>query len=144
MTSPAQGFDVNDLSQESAPITHKVSVIDDEDGNPVSGFVIVGKNSKEYQNASNAIRIDNIKRAAKRKTQVDTGTDAGAAIVARTVASNDRTTALSVVIDWFGMLSNGQPMPFDKAVVEKMLDKFPQWQVRILNDLDNDANFTKA
>lgn len=143
MTSPAQGFEISDLDKEVAA-THKVAVIEDDDGNPIAGFVIVGKNSPEYQQAANAVRIDNIKRAAKRKQQIDTSTDQGAAVLAKTVAANDATVALSVVIDWFGMLNNGQPMPFSKDLVAKMFEKLPQWQVKVLNELEVEANFTKA
>jgi hypothetical protein len=146
MTSQAQvtGFDIADLETNNGPVTHKVAVIEDLDGNPVTGFIIVGKNSQEYQEASQAIRIENIKRAAKRKTQIDTSTDLGATVVARTVASNDKTIALAVVVGWFGMLSDGKEIPLDKAVVEKMFTKYPTWQDKVLKELDVEANFTKA
>jgi hypothetical protein len=138
------GFDVDSLDGDIEQNTHRCSVIDDEDGNPKSGFIMVGKNSPEFQAVVNRIRIDNIKRAAKRKQQLDTSTDEGAGVVARTVAANDRATAMAVVTGWFGMLREGAEMQFDKAIVERMFNKFPQWQVKVLQDLEAESNFTKA
>lgn len=139
----AQGFDISALDN-TGPVTHKVSVIDNADGESVSGFIIVGKNSLEFINAASQIRIDNIKRAAKRKQQLDTSTDEGAAVLAKTVDRNDRTSALSVVIGWYGFTANGQEIPFDKAMVEKMFAKFPTWQEKVLKELEAEANFMKA
>lgn len=146
MTDQAQvqGFDVNDLDATTGPATHKVSVIDDIEGNPVSGFIIVGKNSKECQEATKQNRINNIKRASKRKQQIDAASDIGAAVIAKTVEEGDRTMALSVVIGWFGMLSGGELIKFDKKIVEKMFDKYPTWQAKVLAALEDDANFLKA
>jgi hypothetical protein len=139
------GFNIDDLDAvDQTTHTHSVSVIDDEDGNPITGFVIVGKNSKEYQEVAQTVRIDNIKRAAKRKQQIDTATDAGAGIVARTVAGNDNAVALAVVVGWFGMLSGGEQMAFDKNMVSRMFAKFPQWEVKVLAALEADANFMTA
>lgn len=138
-----QGFDIDNMSVDSGPVTHSVSVIDDVDGNSVSGFVIVGKNSNEYQSAVRAIRIENIKRAAKRKTQIDSSTDEGAAFIARTVDQSDRTTALAVTVGWYGMNSGGKPMAFDKMVVERMFQRYPTWQQKVLAALEEDANFIK-
>jgi hypothetical protein len=142
--SQAQGFDLDNLENNTDPATHKVSVIDDADGNSVSGLIIVGKNSPEFINATSQIRIDNIKRSAKRKQQLDTSTDEGAAVLARTVDRNDRTTAMSVVIGWYGFLKGGAEVPFDKALLEKMFAKYPQWQVKVLTALEAEANFMKA
>jgi hypothetical protein len=145
MTSQAQakGFDISALDTEDQA-THRVAVIEDVEGNPVTGFIIVGKNSPEYQEVANQNRIENIKRAAKRKQQIDTSTDAGAKVVVDTVSSNDRKTALAVTVGWFGMLSGGKELPFDKAIAEKMFDKKPTWQEKVLKELEADANFTKA
>lgn len=139
-----QGFDLSNLDAEAGPAVHQVSVIDDLDGNPVSGFIIVGKNSPQYQAAAREIRKDNIKRASKRKTQIDASTDQGAEVIARTVEESDRKTALAVVTGWFGMKQNGQLMSFDKAIVEKMFKKYPQWQAKVLAALEDDANFMKG
>jgi hypothetical protein len=147
MDTPAQavieGFDVDTLDNVQE-ITHKCGVIFDEDGVAKSGFILASKNSVEYVVGQKQIRIDNIKRAGQRKKQIDSATDAGAEVVASTVARNDRATALSVVVGWFGFLQNGQPLTFDKGIVNKMFDKCPTWQMKVLVDLENEANFTPA
>lgn len=138
------GFEVGDLDKDVADVTHRVAVITDEDGEPVSGFVIVGKNSKAYQDAATVVRVNNIQRAAKRNKQVDSSTPEGAAVIAKTVADNEHALALAVVTDWFGFNLEGAPMQFDRNVVDKMFRKFPQWQLRVNAALDNDANFMKV
>lgn len=129
---------------EIAQVTHDVALVEDIDGNPVVGFKIVGKNSPEYQGAYNKVRVENIKRASKRKTQIDTSTDAGASAVADTVDNNERTIALAVVVGWFGFNLEGAPMEFNKSYVEKLLVKFPTWQAKVSAALENDANFMKV
>ncbi len=143
MDIKAQGFNIDELDNDVV-VTHKCSVVEDADGESVCGFILVGKNSPEHQNAANAVRVGNIQRAGKRKTQLDTATAEGASIVSKTVAKNDRTIALAVVTGWYGFMSGGKEMPFNKELVEKMFDKYPQWQVKVLADLDIEANFMKV
>lgn len=139
------GFDIGNLdTTDVEQVTFKVAVIEDLDGEPVCGFVIVGKNSPEFQHANNAVRIDNIKRASKRSKQIDTSTEEGATAISKTVSSNEKIVSLAVVVDWFGFLLEGQPMTFDKAIVEKLFAKYPQWQVKVQAALDADANFMKV
>ena len=80
-TSPATaaGISLDDLDNTQLNnITFDVVVARDDNGDPVSGFKIVGKNSAEYQSASNDIRIANIMRASKRQKSIDTSTEDGA------------------------------------------------------------------
>ena len=141
----AQGFEIGNLDAADAkPATFNVDVMQNEDGEGIVGFTIVGKNSPEYQNASNKVRIENIKRASKRSKQLDTSTDDGAAVVAKTVAANEQTLAMAVTVGWYGFNLEGAPMNFDKAVVEKLFTKYPQWQAMVNAALDNDVNFMKV
>lgn len=148
MTDQAQsnkGFELDAILavQEIAP-TIQVSVIDDEDGNSVSGFYIVSKNSVEYQNAANSVRIDNIKRNAKRTTQIDSSNDAGATQLANIVKSNERSISLAVVVGWYGFNIEGAAAAFDKSKVEKMFDARPTWQDKVMKALEADAGFIKV
>lgn len=139
------GFELSLLDQvEAAQITFDVALVEDADGNAVVGFKIVGKNSPEYQTANAAVRIDNIKRASARKKALDGSTDEGAAAIARTVDNNERALAQAVVVGWFGFNLEGAPMAFDKAMVEKLFTKYPTWVSKVMNALDNEANFMKV
>lgn len=141
----SKGFEVSLLDAvETKQVTFSVAVIKDEDGEDVSGFLIVGKNSPEFQAANNAVRISNIMRASKRSTQIDSSKEDGAALLAKTVTGNEKSIALAVVVDWFGFDLEGAPMTFDRSVVEKMFAKFPQWQAMVSNALEVDANFMKV
>lgn len=142
------GFDINTLNDTVAPAPHRVGIFFNEEDVAITGFLILGKNSAEYQKAMHNIRVANIKRAglaAKRsKKGIDSSTDDGAEIVAATVAANDRIIAESVIIGWFGFTSGGVEIDFDRGVLKNMLTKYPQWQASVLAELEEEANFTKA
>lgn len=144
MTTQAQGFEIESLDQETDQATFKVTVITDSEGAPLSGFIIVGKNSPQYQEAASALRVANIRRASQRKQRIDLTTEEGA----KSFDANNRTTehalALSVVTDWFGVNSEGTPLAFNPAIVEKMFTKYPQWRAMVVAALEVDANFMKA
>jgi len=137
------GFDL-DLLDQMPSLTHKCGVIFDDNGDPVSGFIMVGKNSAEYQANQATIKTENIQRAGKRKKAIDTATEEGAAVVTETMARNDRSTAMAVVTGFFGFDRAGKPVEFSKDLLETMFNKMPQWQAKVLNDLDEEANFSKA
>ena len=141
----AQGFDLSLLdSSDVNEVTYKVSVIDTDDGDPVSGFILVGKNSKEYQAEDNAIRIENIKRSAKRKTQIDASTDDGAATLVNLIRANEKRLCLAAIVGWFGFNKDGEEAAFDKSVVDRMLTAYPQWQDKVSATLEKDKNFMKV
>lgn len=140
-----QGFDIDNLDKEEVvQATHKVGVVFNDEGEMVSGFVIVGKNSPQYQQANDALRIQNIKRASKRNKQVDASTDEGAKLISNTASANEKALASAVVVDWFGFNKGGSPLAFDKAVADTMLAKFPTWQAAVTAALEVDGNFMKV
>lgn len=138
-----QGFDIDSL-ENLQEITHKCAFITDAEGNPLSGVIMVGKNSVEYQQVSARNKISNIMRAGARKKNVDTATEEGAQIIAKTVDSNDRATALAVCIGFFGFNKAGQPVEFSQELLNRMFDKCPQWQQKVLADLEVEGNFMPA
>jgi len=141
----ASGFDLSSLDNtQVSEVTHRVAVVVNADGDDECGFDIVGKNSPEYQAAAQAIRVDGLKRAAKRKSQLDTSTDEGAGAVARTIERNEMSLALAVVKGWFGFKNGGVDAQFDKAVVEKLLVRFPTWKDKITSALEVESNFLKS
>ena len=139
------GFSIDNLDDAAnSAATFRVAVIVDADGEDKSGFVIVGKNSPEYQAAARAIRIDGLKRSSKRKSALDTSTDEGAGVVAKAIDANELTLAASVVVDWFGFASNGASAAYSKETAAKLLAKYPTWREKITAALDVDANFIKG
>lgn len=132
------------LSLDTTQVTHRVPVIFDADGNPKSGFIIVGKNSPQYMESTEKTRIGSIMKSAARKRPLDTTTEQGAKILTSTLDNNELNTAIAVTVDWFGWDVEGKPAQFDRNIVEKMLNKFPTWKAKIINDLDNDGNFIKV
>lgn len=138
------GFDIANLTAPAARVTHKVPVLFDEDGEPIAGFVIVGKNSDEYRTAWAGVRAEGQKRAAKRKTAIDATTDAGAAQLVGLIDCNQTRMALAVVVDWYGFTSAGAAVPFDKGLAAAAIEKYPTWQEKVSAALENDSNFLKV
>jgi hypothetical protein len=134
------GFDLDNLVAVAA-LTHRCGVKFDDEGEATMGFIMVGKNSPEYRQVQKEIRIENIQRAAKRKTQIDTATVEGATVVADTVEANDQRIATAVVVGWFGFTRGGKEVDFDKATAAGVLEAMPAWRDRVLADLEADANF---
>ncbi len=138
-------FDFDELDTvDYGSITHRVAVREDSEGNPISGFIIVGKNSPQYLTVTGNVRTANIQRSAKRGRAIETATKEGAALVSKTVVANDKAIALAVVVDWFGMTKGGKPMEFSKEAVLRAFQKLPTWQNKVLAALEVDANFTKV
>jgi hypothetical protein len=129
------------LADADKPITFKVGVIFDADGEPVSGFHIVGRNSEQHRKVDKALRIVNQKAAAARSKAIDQKTDAGAEKVITVVDDQNVARCAAVVVDWFGWDKNGVPRPFDAGVMPAILKQKPTWVEKIQFALFEDNNF---
>lgn len=144
-TIAAAGFDIANLTAPvEKPSTFRVGLIFNKDGDAVSGLICVGKNSKEYRNESNALRMEGIKRGARTSTAIDTKTDEGAAQLVELTDENQKRLALAVSVDWFGFTSGDAAVPFDKSLVAAGFDKFPTWIDAVHAGLEKDAVFMIA
>lgn len=139
----ASSFDLSDIDAPLETVLHKVVVVTDVEGNDRCGFMIDSKNCAEYQEATRQVRIDGLKRSAKRKTSLDTTTDEGAGVVAKMIDTNELTLACAVVKGWFGFESQGKPVPFNKPTLMKLFAKYPTWKDKVTAALENEANFLK-
>lgn len=135
-------YDLDDiLADADKPLSFDVAVISDSDGNPVSGFRIVGRNSDQARAADRAVRIANQKAAANRNKAIDVKTEAGAAKVIDIVDDQNLARAAAVVVDWFGWDTKGVPRPFDAKLMPAILKKKPTWVEKILVAMSEDSNF---
>ncbi|MCY0910834.1 hypothetical protein [Massilia antarctica] len=144
-TIASVGFDISNFTApDVAQITHKVDLVHDEDGNAIAGYIIVGKNSREYQNENHAIRAEGYQKSAIRKTTIDVKTEEGASKLVDTIDSNSSRLATAVVVGWWGFTSGGVEAPLDKAMVRASYVKYPTWEDKVSNALEVDANFLKV
>lgn len=143
MTPATAHFDISALDSVVEPTT-PVGVIFDADGTAKSGFNIVGKDSKAYTAISFRLRAESLQRSAKRRMSVDAKTQEGAELLASNMDANDAAMANAVLVGWFGFGKDGAIAEFDRVVAEKMLAKYPTWRAKVLEALENDANFTKG
>lgn len=128
---------------QEEPSTQRVAVSWDEDGEPTDGFIIVGKDSEEYQRVIAAQRQKAIRRQAVKRTRYDLKTEEGAEQLDSTLRQNEFEVAAAVVVGWFGFTVNGQPAPFVRERVTQILAVKPSWKDRILQALEDEAAFLK-
>lgn len=128
----------------SADPTFDVAFASDDEGKPLYGFRIVGKNSTSYQKAATAIRAGALRRASNRKSALDASTEAGSFAVAEMIDKNELDLAAAVVVGWFGFGANGKLVDFDATRVRPLLVKHPTWREKITLALEADANFMQA
>lgn len=143
-TAQTTGFDIGNLNADVEQVTFDVPFIFNSDGEPETGFKIVGKNSPEYQTAQNAARIEGIKKAGVRKAPLDTSTDTGAETYSRQLAGVESRLSVAVVVGWFGITKDGVDLPFDIDTVKAIFKKYPTWREKVGAALENDANFIKG
>jgi hypothetical protein len=132
------------LSDNQTPVTFRVPVIFDADGNDKSGFIIVGRNSQQYMSIQETIRVENVKRSSRTSTKIDTTTDVGAETAIKLADENERRTVVAVTVGWFGWQVQGTDAPFDPDTVVKMFEKYPTWQDKVNDALNKDSNFFKG
>lgn len=144
-TIAAVGFDISNLAAAAVVgKTFNVDVMFDDDGNATAGFIIVGKNSPEYQAEAHAVRAEGHQRSAVRKTAIDAKTDEGANKLVDLIDSNATRLALSVIKGWYGFTSAGAPVPYERAHGLAAFKKFPTWEDKVNAALEVDSNFLKA
>jgi hypothetical protein len=148
MTQNQTSYDLDAIiaadTDASKPITFDVAVISDADGNPVSGFRIVSRNSPQARAADRAVRIANQKAAAMRNKAIDMKTDAGAEKVIDISDGQNLARATAAVVDWFGWDKGGVPRPIDAAAMPAILKAKPTWVIEILAAQAEDNNFLPA
>ena len=136
--NPTSSLDLDLLADST---NAKVGVAFDENGDPTSGFVIVGKDSEQYREAARLLRIAGIRRGSVKATRIDTKTEDGAAEFDRVLRSNEDEIAVAVVTDWFGFSRSGEPLAFSVDALRGVLAKRPTWRDKISAALEAEDSF---
>ena len=138
------GFDIANLSAPAARVTFDVPVLFNQDGDPVAGIRIVGKNSPEYRTQHHTNRAEGYQRSAKKSTAIDATTDEGADELVQVIDDNAKRIAWAVAVEWWGFTSDGVDVPLDRDVLAAAYEKYPTWVDRVTAVLGVDANFLKV
>lgn len=128
---------------QEEPNTQRVAVGWDEEGEPTEGFIIVGKDSDEYQRTISGQRQKAIRRQAIKRTRFDLKTEEGAEQLDVAMRQNEQEIAVAVTVGWFGFTNKGEPAPFVKERMTQILAVKPSWKDRILAALEDEAAFLK-
>jgi hypothetical protein len=145
-------FDIDALEQSTNTtfdliVGHKDAGKDAEgkpmQGDPV-GFKVLGPGSDQYNKVERDIQILNIKEANTRKAPLDMKTDEGAAVAADGGDMRRDLVIFACTVGWFGFEANGQPAEFSRENLARVLKARPNWARRLLNAIENEANFEGA
>jgi hypothetical protein len=142
-----QSFDLGNLLKNPGLLknaTHRVPFLYDKDGKPFAGAIIVGKNSDQYQDASVALRVGNMQKAAQREAPVDTKTEEGAELLVKTIQQSEHHIAVAVTVGLYGFVVDGEPVEATSEILKTLYESCPQWQKLVTDALEVDANFSKV
>lgn len=131
-------------SKSAQAVTSDVVFEYDEDGNPKTGFKIVGPDSVQYRSAQEAQRIAGLKRRINsgKKAQSNLKTEEGQAELDRLTQENLTQNATVVVVDWFGFEDdNGKPAKFDPAQVTLIYEARQSWRDKVVEALYQEDAF---
>ena len=133
-------IDITALEAQSSP-TYNVAVAFAADATPTAGFMVVGKNSPQYQAKRRLLSLDGVKRAAVRAKKIDTKTDDGAAELVDSVEDNETQLAIACVVSWYGFTN---PDVMTPDALARLFVARPTWREQVLAAIENDANFSQG
>ena len=133
-------IDISALEAEAAP-TYDVAVMFAADATPTAGFMVVGKNSPQYQARRRLLSLDGVKRSAVRAKKIDTKTDDGAAELVDSIEGSETALAIACVVSWYGFTN---PETVTPEALAKVFTARPTWRERVLAAIENDANFSQG
>lgn len=143
-TIASVGFDIANFTAPAKQVTFDVPVLFDDDGEPTNWLIIVGKNSDEHREEWAKIRAEGRQRSANRRTAIDETKIEGAEKVISLVDDNNKRLAIAVTVGWRGFTDAGKPAAFNKDLAKAAFARFPTWQARVENAMEEDANFLKV
>lgn len=141
-------YDINKI-EESRNVTFNVDVGLDVSTTPPTpvGFVIVGLNSTEFEEADLEVRAYNTRTHAnwaKQKRTVDATTEADSKELTEMTQAQRWIYLRHCVKGWYGFQENGAPAEFTSAKAINVLKARPLWAQLVANSMEVEANFAKG
>lgn len=129
----------------STEVTFDVPVAFDDEGSPVAGFTVVGKNSDQYRAALRKQNVIAVKKSMQRGGKApDAKTDAGAAQFLDDTTARDLAIAVACVVGWYGFTRAGVDIVCSAEEVAAVFEKRPTWLEKVTSAVGTDANFTQG
>jgi hypothetical protein len=123
-------------------LTYKVDVVFNEEGEGVSGFEVVGANSKRYQDAVRLSDVGAVKRAHARGRPIDPKSDDGATTLVEGAQKREMAIACACVVAMYGFTAAGAPVEPTPAILRDLFTKRPTWRKKVVAAAESEANFT--
>lgn len=133
-------FDLAQMEQDRGA-TFRVVVGRTPDGTE-AGFVVVGPNSPQYEQADRKIQVMNIMEAGQRKRLVDAADPKDAEAIAEGAQRRKLVLVEACVVDWFGITDGGQDVPYSVEALRRLLKVRPTFVSRIIEAIETEANFS--
>lgn len=135
-------MDLKDLEQDAKELIDVALVLDD-DGNPKSGFRVVGADSPEYQEADRAWRVKNVQKSARRGHAIQAATETGAQELVNLVQKREFAIACACIKEMYGFTNNGEEAPLNEETLKAIFTKKPTWRTRVVLAIEAEQVFTK-
>jgi hypothetical protein len=136
-------MELRDLEQDAKELIDVTLVLDDE-GNPVSGFKVVGADSEEYQEADRAWKVKNVQKSARRGHAIQAASETGAMELVNLVAKREFTIAEACIKEIYGFESDGEPALLNSDTLKAIFSKKPTWRTKVVMAIEAEQVFTKA
>lgn len=135
--------DIDSLDQDAKEPIDVALVLDDE-GNPKSGFKVVGSDSPEYQEADRAWKVKNVQKSARRGHAIQAATETGAQELVNLVAKREYSIAVSCIVGIYGFTMKGEPAVLSEDTLKAIFSKKPTWRTKVVMAIEAEQVFTKA
>mgnify|MGYP001217523937 CR=1 FL=1 len=115
-----------------------------DDGDPESGFKVVGADSDDYQAVDRLHKVNGVKKTARRGRGIDAKTDTGANELIDVLAKREDAIMAACIKEIYGFTSNGQPAALSKETLDAIFKARPTWRNKVLSVIESDQVFIKA
>ena len=130
------------FARTASPITSKVVIAYDDDGNEAVGFKIVGPDSPQYRAEQERQRLEGLKRRINGgKKPKDFKSEEAQAELDRLTQENLTRNAVAVVVDWFGFKDGDIDVPFDAAMLPEFFAAHQSWRDKVVDAIYQEDAF---
>lgn len=116
----------------------------DSEGQPASGFKVMGSNSPQYQEADRRWRLANVRKAARRGRGIEASTETGAAELVDLVAKRELAVCVACIVEIYGFTKDGEPAKLNEATLNEIFKARPTWRSKVAAIVESEDGFTQA
>lgn len=130
--------------KEGVAVLIDVPMLFNDNGDPESGFKVVGANSPEYQEADREWKLRGVLKSAHRGRGIDASTKNGAEELVDLIAKRELTMACACIKEIYGFTDDGKPAVLNGATIATIFKARPTWRSKVVAAIEAEQIFTTA